>query len=329
MSLAALLEQSQRLAQLEHGSSSHELPAIQLGLDQIERQSRRIAAKANTFPGGSATAGSGDAAFLLAQAGVNASELGREVRDIDLTGTFEPLVPLSETDVDGFLRHTHEQTIISTIEEGRRATQNDFYQRLDAKMRRDWNKQKERLFDELGRHQPSTSQVSSATTTTRKRGALPEQQQQQVTGSLQMHAKMMRYDTVVHRLNDYRRQGYAFALSSALTEASAATGSTSSTQQQQESKSSTDTWRLLTSIVGERDVLNGEFQRAALAERHYASAYLSAPSSAPKMELNTKIARGSREHLERQYMEHVERTVAQRPLEAQLGGDPKIGRAHV
>lgn len=69
----------------------------------------------------------------------------------------------------GYLRHTHEQTIISTIEEGRRATTADFYKTLDSQMRRDWERQKEKLFEELGRHQASGSaQVDS---TPRRKGA--------------------------------------------------------------------------------------------------------------------------------------------------------------
>lgn len=53
----------------------------------------------------------------------------------------------------GYLRHTHEQTIISAIEEGRRATTASFYDRLNTSMRKDWERQKDKLFEELGRHQ--------------------------------------------------------------------------------------------------------------------------------------------------------------------------------
>lgn len=41
---------------------------------------------------------------------------------------------------------------MSAIEEGRRATQRDFYERLQDKSRRGWEKQKEALWEELGRH---------------------------------------------------------------------------------------------------------------------------------------------------------------------------------
>lgn len=38
-----------------------------------------------------------------------------------------------------------------------------------------------------------------------------------------MHSKMMRYDRVIRRLNDFRKEGFAFGLVSALGEASVAT----------------------------------------------------------------------------------------------------------
>ncbi len=50
----------------------------------------------------------------------------------------------------GYLRHAHEQTLISTIEEGRRETQEDFYRMLEERTRRDWEAKKKRVFEELG-----------------------------------------------------------------------------------------------------------------------------------------------------------------------------------
>lgn len=60
--------------------------------------------------------------------------------------------------------------IISSIEEGRRATTADFYQKLDSQMRRDWERQKERLFEELGRHQAGGNSSAGVTETPRRKG---------------------------------------------------------------------------------------------------------------------------------------------------------------
>ena len=50
----------------------------------------------------------------------------------------------------GYLRHAHEQNLISTIEEGRKETQEEFYRVLEDKSHRDWEAKKKRVFDELG-----------------------------------------------------------------------------------------------------------------------------------------------------------------------------------
>ncbi|GAA6062838.1 hypothetical protein JCM10212_001844 [Sporobolomyces blumeae] len=330
-SLASLLEQSQRL-QSAVNHPGVDLPSIQLGLDQIESQSRRIAGRSLKD-----TANQGNAAYLLASGGVNADQLSSNINSVNATTTFEPLLPLSDTDVEGFLRHTHEQTIISAIEEGRRATTADFYKALDGKMRRDWEKQKERLFEELGRHHAGTSAAAAAggagaapasdfETPRRKLAATgfergsPATPLPSASSSLQMHSKMMRYDRVIRRLNEFRKEGYAFGLVSSLGEASVGTTSGDSRTAQ-----TTETWRLLSHLVQERDVLNGEFQRAALQERQYAAAYLAADQEGQdSVELRRMVGEGARHYLEEQFMAYVEKTLASRPAEAELGGVPSI-----
>jgi nuclear pore complex protein Nup93 len=56
---------------------------------------------------------------------------------------------LQDTDVAGYLRHAHEQNLISTIEEGRKETQEEFYRVLEERSQRDWEAKKRRVFEEL------------------------------------------------------------------------------------------------------------------------------------------------------------------------------------
>ncbi|GAA5938812.1 linker nucleoporin NIC96 [Sporobolomyces koalae] len=325
-SLASLLEQSQRLQQ-SHVDGHHELPSIQLGLDQIESQSRKIAGRSLKDP----SAHSGNAAYILASGGVNADQLSSHINTLNPSVTFEPLLPLSDTDIEGYLKHTHEQTIISAIEEGRRHTQQDFYRRLANQSRAAWEKQKDTLFEELGRHHLAAHPPSSSNdgTPARKKLAFergnPALAAPSTSGgasSLQMHSKMMRYDLVIRRLNQFRREGYAFGLVSALGEASVSPSTSSS--QDTKSSQTTETWRLLAHLVQERDVLNGEFQRKALQERCYATAYLNQDNSSEAGELRRTITAGGKNYLEEQFMNHVEKTLASRPTEANLGGIPSI-----
>jgi len=91
-----------------------------------------------------------DSNYLLAQAHVDASALSSSIAHLNTSTTFSPLQPLQDTDVAGYLRHAHEQNLISTIEEGRRETQEDFYRGLGEKSHRNWEAKKKRVFEELG-----------------------------------------------------------------------------------------------------------------------------------------------------------------------------------
>jgi nuclear pore complex protein Nup93 len=146
-----------------------------------------------------------------------------------------------------------------------------------------------------------------------------------------MNSRMMRYDRVIRRLNEFRKQGYAFGLIASFGEASigAATDSVRSNSLlhldtlfsgvrcyitlqrvltslvnvdvKQKSVQTTETWRLLSHLVQERDVLNGEFQRTSLTERQYAGAYLSEDQeSVDASQVRKMISDGAREHLEEQ-----------------------------
>lgn len=93
---------------------------------------------------------SSNRSYLLAQAQVDAGTLANNIAALNTATTFAPLQPLHDTDVAGFLRHAHEQNIISTIEEGRRETLLEFRRVLDERFRRDWDQRKKKIFEELG-----------------------------------------------------------------------------------------------------------------------------------------------------------------------------------
>jgi nuclear pore complex protein Nup93 len=63
---------------------------------------------------------------------------------------------------------------------------------------------------------------------------------------------------------------------------------------------------------------------APLFERKYARVYLGDSDSREAAALRTQIAKGSREALEDQFWDIIERTIQSRPMEARLGGDPSV-----
>jgi nuclear pore complex protein Nup93 len=162
--------------------------------------------------------------YLLAHGNIDFPLVSRTLNNLDPAAAFAPLQPLHDTDIDGQLRHSHEPTIITAIEEGRRATVDNFYRTLDLDMRREWEKQKELVFEELGRHAP----VASSSSGTSANGSLTRsltrdtgfgdasmssaRPVQHGNSHLQMHPKMMRYGMTTHKLNDYRKQGIPFGI---------------------------------------------------------------------------------------------------------------------
>ena len=88
--------------------------------------------------------------YLLAQARVDAPGLASSIAHLNTNATFTPLQALQDTDVAGYIRHAHEQNLISTIEEGRKETQEEFYRVLEDRQQRDWEARKRRVFEQLG-----------------------------------------------------------------------------------------------------------------------------------------------------------------------------------
>jgi len=159
---------------------------------------------------------------------------------LNAASTFSPLQPLQDTDVAGYLRHAHEQNLISTIEEGRRETQEDFYRMLEDRTRRDWEAKKKRVFEELGsRAGGSNKAISELKKSTYGKSSvsvvcramhiafgiwLTSGQASTPSISLQMQSKMMTYDRVVTELNEARLRGVSYPIVNALQNAALSLG---------------------------------------------------------------------------------------------------------
>ena len=107
-------------------------------------------------------------------------------------------------------------------------------------MHKDWERQKELVFEELGKRSAvgSDSAGTSAAGMSMTRASMsgrrslggrdggfgdhssPERQQQTAGSQLQMHTKMMKYDKITRRLNEQRKEGFAIGIVNAYAEAS-------------------------------------------------------------------------------------------------------------
>ncbi|KIP04441.1 hypothetical protein PHLGIDRAFT_31350 [Phlebiopsis gigantea 11061_1 CR5-6] len=297
--------------------SKPDLPSVNLSLDQIEAQSRRLVSR---------QAGPSDdsrANYLLAQARVDAPALANEIAHLNTATTFTPLQALQDTDTAGYLRHAHEQNLISTIEEARKETQEEFYRVLEEREQRDWEAKKRRVFEELG----GRTNTGNKAVTELKKSYGGKNLLSASTGpapTLQMQNKMMAYDRVVSRLNNSRLQGTSFPVVHALIEASLAINNDPRNLQM------TQNFHVLAKITSEPPALppmehaGAHVLNAPLFERKYARVYLGDSESRDAVDLRKQIARGAREALEEQYWDVMERTIQARPMEARLGGDPSV-----
>ncbi|KAH7884023.1 Nup93/Nic96-domain-containing protein [Phlebopus sp. FC_14] len=311
--LSSLLNSSRALT--SH-LSRPDLPSVNLSLDQIEAQSRRLVSRQ---PG---AAGDTDRAnYLLAQARVDAPALASSIAHLNTTTTFSPLQPLQDTDVAGYLRHAHEQNLISTIEEGRKETLEDFYRLLEDRSRKDWEAKKRRVFEELGGRSSTDSKIlSEMRKSFHAKGSLSASTGPSLT--LQMQSKMMAYDRAISDLNSARLRGTSCPIVHLLMQAAASlSGELSSAQM-------SFNFHVLAKIAAEPPALppmehaGAHILNAPLFERKYARVYLGDPESRDAAALRTQIAKGSREALEDQYWDIIERSLQARPMEARLGGDP-------
>ncbi|KAH9953533.1 nucleoporin-interacting protein NIC96 [Russula dissimulans] len=292
-----------------------DLPNVSLSLDQIEAQSRRLLPR----PTG-AQADAGRANYLLAQAHIDAPALTNSIAHLNTSATFLPLQPLQDTDISGYLRHAHEQNVISTIEEARRETQEEFYRVLEDRSRREWEARKKRVFEELGgRSGDSGTLARGKTPHTRSALTLSAAP----SPSLQVQGKMMAYDHVVIELNAARLRGASFPIVHAFIQAALSINPERSHQVIQ-------IFHILAKITGEPPGIpplahaTAHILNTPLLERRHARAHLGDPASREAIELRKQIAAGARAALEEQYLDVLERTVQARPLDANLGGDPSI-----
>ncbi|KAI0028083.1 nucleoporin-interacting protein NIC96 [Vararia minispora EC-137] len=309
--LSALLTDSKALTAQLH---KPDLPHVNLSLDQIEAQSRRLVSRQ---PG--ATVDSARANYLLAQAHVDAPALASSIQHLNASATFAPLQALQDTDVSGYLRHAHEQNIISTIEEARRETQADFYRALQDRASRDWEARKKRVFEELGTRVGEQTRAvgenkgqSRGSVLALSTGPAP---------TLETQRKMMAYNVPIVECNAARLKGVSYPIIHSLARATLSMNPDSAQQ-------ITQNYAILVKITNEPPAIappehaGAHMLNTPILERKHARAYLGDPNSRDAVELRKQIARGSRQALEEQYYSVIDKTLQARPFEAKLGGDP-------
>lgn len=225
MDLNDLLDRSQQL-----------LPAtdnfIQKDLESIHEQSKKLIQK--TARGDVQSKGD----YLLAANGFDVEKYRRSVSRLDLKQAFEPLEPIGETDIEGYLKHEHDMILLSSIEESKRHTSNCFYKNFNDYLEKDWALAKDNLIKTLDLHKtyhaqafrptstsmnesflrntsrltPSSSTFNVPSTPFTPLGPTPTPHLTPRRGKTNMDERMIAYSEVIYKFNESLKKDTPFEL---------------------------------------------------------------------------------------------------------------------
>ncbi|GAA96311.1 uncharacterized protein L969DRAFT_95409 [Mixia osmundae IAM 14324] len=374
---------SQSMPSLAQSGSTAQLPRIELGLDQIEAYSRRLALKAvqnqptsaQPVPGGDADRAG--AYFLATGAQIDTDnlenmlsslprQLGRQAQPVNDTVSSTPA-----GDLPLLLQHMHEQSIVGIIELTRAQTLRDSQKVIDQGLKRSWDKMRATLWDELGAHQAATtanaqdqqsrtltfesgddsfSASTSRLGSTRRTNLLGQDESTfgnsvlvdpstaslvpaslsgatpAKSGQLQMHSRMMKYDQAVRKLNEARKAEEPIGIIRLFADAALASSTGPSTDQK--SAQLNETYSLMAKLLHETAVSTdgqAQFTRVQLPQGAYLKGYWDPDrDTVESRAYRHQIIVGGTDFLQDQFMRYVERMLAAKPTEANLGGVPSL-----
>lgn len=143
-SFGDLLQEAEQLtADMDSG---WELPRVERNLHQLAEAGQRLWAQTTGTAGDNAAV---KASILLGTKGFDVPRLSEKLDRLDTAKTFEPLEPVRETDIQGFLRNERENAILSAIEEARKNTFNQAEKHQWSCMEKEWEKEKEKILNSL------------------------------------------------------------------------------------------------------------------------------------------------------------------------------------
>ncbi|KAJ1921877.1 nuclear pore complex subunit [Mycoemilia scoparia] len=292
--LGGLLESSRKLTS---NLTGFEIPTIERDLELLESASRKLVTKA-------ARVGiEQDTRILLAKSGLNADQLKEDLENISLAPLFEFNQPQHDPDVELFLSHQQEQTVIGAIDDSRHMTLTDFDRYISNDIQRLWDEKQVQIFDELGQHRPSdiNSLNGSALDQTMRSSFMSPVSVHQKTAfdnasanGLHSRPRALRYAKAVETLNKDRLNDQPSSPTSLFRKV------IEDSFDEIRSKQIKENWNLLELLV------------------------LSAKDGHSNSEITKVLISGSRQFLEESFVDYIDKIIAQRPYEAALGGNPSI-----
>lgn len=298
MEFTRLLQDSRHLnARIRAGSQDNFfLPQLQRGLEQIEELSSQLAAKLAGREG----QGEARAALFLASKGYDATRTAAQLRKIsDLASSpvamAAPVGAPLDADVETFLAGELDGLVVEMFGRAEGAAVKEIGDVVAERQRTAW--------------QRSMGPILERQVGGEERAAATGRRMEASTAPL-CAPKMAAYARVVRAFNDARLRGTSLCLPRAFE------GALQSLEgHDPRGEMLLDCWRALQSILGSEEADN-VFQTSDLSRAYRAEA----PEEGRAW--RAQLVRGSRKFLEAGYLRFVERTLAQYPRDALLGGKP-------
>ncbi|KAF7720998.1 hypothetical protein EC973_005635 [Apophysomyces ossiformis] len=268
-------------------SAGEEVPTLKRELPQIDSETKLLSKAHKAEQEHHAKAH-----YFLAQNGIKIQDVSQNLDAINAATTFERTERIQSTDVEKFLREEHERIIISTVEESRRHTHDDFEDTVDRVMDAEWRNTQRHILEEWDHYQDN------------KAAAKTKAQEEHMT----------QYARVIMGLNDARLQRKDFAVINAFGKLSLPV------EQNRSSEKAINAWQLLNTLVGESDATGDERRQG-----YFIRKYLEQPqNSVAAVEARQSLLAASRAWLEKQYMQYVDDVLLKNAAEAKIGGIPSI-----
>ncbi|XP_062501933.1 nuclear pore complex protein Nup93-like isoform X2 [Corticium candelabrum] len=139
-----LLENAQKLT-ADMGRAG-DMPLVQRNIAQIAAAGQRLWDKA-----GSSKTETADvrASILLGSRGFDVPRLSQKLDRLDAAKTFEPLAPVRDTDIQGFLKNERENAVLTVIEESRKKTFKQAEEHHWRCVQTEWEEEKQQILNSL------------------------------------------------------------------------------------------------------------------------------------------------------------------------------------
>ncbi|XP_077310846.1 nuclear pore complex protein Nup93 [Lithobates pipiens] len=140
-----LLQQAEQLAAETEGIT--ELPHVERNLQEIQQAGERL--RSRTMTRTSQESANVKASVLLGSRGLDISHISQRLESLSAVTTFEPLEPVKDTDIQGFLKNEKDNALFAAIEESRRRTFSMAEEYHRESMLVEWEQVKQRILHTL------------------------------------------------------------------------------------------------------------------------------------------------------------------------------------